>query len=162
MKQKVRLLFSLLTMSLLTGPVLAEGVYIGGGVHNNELTGTGTDAYDNATGFQIYAGYDFGTLFELDRLSWQIETGYFSSGDFDGIGDNTVNADGIWAAGVAEFSLGSQLSALGRLGYDAGDDDGLLGGLGLAFHIDDRFRISGELLSRQTIDSLQINMTVSF
>lgn len=150
----------------LAGPAAADGFYAGGGASVNELTSDGSDGFDSATGFQAFAGYDFGSVFGTDLLGLRLEGGYFSSGDFDNdtaLGTVTQPAaEGIWAAGVLDVNLTDSFSVFGRAGFDGGDDDGPLAGVGAALDIGSSLRLSGELVSRENIDSVQFNVSYGF
>jgi len=149
----------------LSGPLLAEGFYAGVGVSSNELT-TERQPFDKATGFQVFAGYDFGPLFQSDRLSWQLEAGYFSSGDFEGdtrLGSLSHEAaQGLWSAAVLDVALSDRFSLFARGGFDAGDDSGALLGVGAALAVGAGFRLSGELITRENVDSFQLNLSTGF
>lgn len=151
---------------VLAGPAAADGFYAGIGASNNELTSDGSDIYDAATGYQAFAGYDFGSLFGTELLGLRLEGGYFSSGEFEGntsLGATTVPAaEGIWASGVLDFNLTDSFAIYGRAGFDGGDDDGPLAGVGAALDIGSSLRLSGELVSRENIDSVQLNMSFGF
>ncbi len=149
-------------MLLCSLPVKAEFVdqlYYGGGIGFNDAG----SAADDATGFQLFAGYQFPE--KLDEFDVAIEVGYMDSGDFDTttdvplFGPVTVSesANGLWSTAVASYAINESFSVLGRAGLDFGDDDGLMVGIGVDYKISDRFRLRGEYVSRDSIDSLQIN-----
>lgn len=166
MKAKTMRRLALGLSLVLAGPAAADGFYAGGGASVNELTSDGSDGFDTATGFQAFAGYDFGSVFGTDLLGLRLEGGYFSSGDFE---NNTAlgtvtqpAAEGIWTAGVLDLNLTDSFSIFGRAGFDGGDDDGPLAGVGAAFEFGPSIRLSGELVSRDNIDSVQLNMSFGF
>ncbi|SCZ64608.1 OmpA-like transmembrane domain-containing protein [Thiohalomonas denitrificans] len=135
----------------------SDGFYLGGGFGNNSLSG-----FDDATGFQVFAGFPLAA--SLGQASTAIEVGYMDSGDFDycvpsfaGELCGSTDAAGLWATGVADYALGPQLSALGRLGLDFGDDDGLMFGVGLGYDVTTELEVRGEYVVRDNIDSLQLN-----
>lgn len=151
---------------MLAGPASANGFYAGIGASSNELTPESADAYDVATGYQAFAGYDFGSIFGTDLLGLRLEGGYFSSGEFENdtaLGTTTrPAAEGIWASGVLDLNLTDSFAIYGRAGLDGGDDDGPLAGLGAALTLGSSLRLSGELVSRENIDSVQLNVSFGF
>lgn len=149
---------------VLAGPASANGFYAGVGASNNELTPESADSFDTATGYQAFAGYDFGSVFGTDLLGLRLEGGYFSSGDFENdTGTSTqAAAEGIWASGVLDFNVTESFAIYGRAGFDGGDDDGPLAGVGAALDIGSSLRLSGELVSRENIDTVQLNVSFGF
>ena len=148
-----------LMLFLAVQPVSAQGLnekamYFGGGINQNDLSGA-----DDATGFQFFAGYDLPVKVPNGKLS--VEVGYWDSGDFDieffGVTVASESANGIWATGVYSLQLNKTVDLLGRLGFDFGDDDGFMIGIGVGFNLNRNMQIRGEFVSRDNIDSLQAN-----
>lgn len=143
--------------------VQAEGIdagriYLGGGFGFNSLPGVGS-----ARGFQFLAGYDF--KFKLnDDISTSVEIGYMDSGDFDRYnGVNSSNdATGAWMSVVESVPLSSKVDMLARLGYDFGDDDGLILGGGMQYKFDTKVALRMEYVAREHVNSLQANLLVHF
>src|SRR5690625_6666671 len=106
----------------------ASNVYAGGGIGFNSLSG-----FDDATGFQFFGGYKL-DMVNLDPVGLSVEAGYMTTGDFKyeeclpffGCDSYSLSANGIWATAVFDCALTRELSALGRVGLDFGDDDGLM------------------------------------
>jgi hypothetical protein len=130
-------------------------LYFGGGLSQNKVSGA-----DNATGFQIFGGYNFREL--APRFSIDAEAGYMDSGKFKTtvpfFGTVEAKAKGLWGAGVARYMVDRQFELLGRLGYDFGDDDGLLFGIGGGYIVNKNLKLRLEYVVRDTIDSLQFNV----
>jgi hypothetical protein len=144
---------------LVTQPASAQGLnnkdmYFGGGFNQNDTSGA-----DDATGFQFFGGYDLPVKVPNGKLS--LEVGYWDSGDFDvvffGVKVGSASANGIWATGVYSLPISKTVDLLGRAGFDFGDDDGLMVGIGVGFKLNRQMQIRGEFVSRDTIDSLQAN-----
>jgi hypothetical protein len=137
-------------------------LYIGGGASSNRL-----DGCDNATGYQLFAGYDMDLL--LGPVTTAIEMGYMDSGDFDlelnvpgfNFSPPSVDAKGLWSSANFAYPVTETFEFLARIGYDFGDDDGVLFGFGAAFSVIQQLAIRGEYISRQETDSLQINLVYS-
>jgi opacity protein-like surface antigen len=135
--------------------------YVGGGVSSNRLGG-----FDNATGFQLFAGYEFTNL-RTGAAAIMGEFGYFRSGDFerrqlDPLLPDKVSADGLWASAVMTYPLADRFLLLGRIGLDFGDDDGLLLGAGIAYRFNPTLDLRGEYVARPDVNSLQANITIRF
>lgn len=137
--------------------VTGKDFYFGAGINSNELDGWSEDA----TGYQFFGGVD---LAKSRQLTLGAEVGYFNSGEWE----DTVNywwgsqkyrseADGIWANGVATYSVAPSFDLLGRAGFDFGDDDGFMFGVGAGINLNRQMQIRGEYVVRDHIDSLQAN-----
>ena len=83
-----------------------------------------------------------------------VELGYMDTGDLD----NGVSAIGVWSTVVASRSLNNSLKLLGRLGYDFGDDDGVMIGAGVGFPVASSMDMRVEYVIRDHIDSFQLNL----
>jgi opacity protein-like surface antigen len=133
-------------------------LFFGGGLSSNSVSGA-----DNATGFQLFGGYNFGEF--APKFQFDAELGYMDSGKFK----TTVNvppfsvtsessAKGLWATAVPRYMLTPQVELIGRLGYDFGDDDGLMFGLGAGYIVNKNLKLRVEYVIRDNIDSLQFNV----
>lgn len=134
-------------------------LFFGGGLSSNSTSGSD----NNPTGFQLFGGYNFGEFapkFQLDA-----EVGYMDSGKFK----TTVNvppfsvtaedsAKGLWATAVPRYMITPQVELIGRLGYDFGDDDGLMVGLGAGYIVNPHLKLRLEYVARDNIDSIQFNV----
>jgi hypothetical protein len=158
-----KIIFLLALMSFVSnvnaeGAVDAKRVYVGGGFGFNSLPGFGS-----ARGFQFIAGYDF--AFKLnDDISTALEIGYMDTGDFEHYNGFNSNEDvkGLWAAAVESVPLSSKTDMLVRLGFDFGDDDGVLLGTGLQYKFTTKVAMRMEYVARQNVNSLQANVLVKF
>lgn len=144
----------------------AKQIYFGGGLGYNDI-GFG----DNAIGFQAFAGLPI--PISMGKATLSAEVGYMDSGSFDQevspaitipgfptIPAQTVSAEakGFWGTAVVELPLQNQISVIGRLGLDIGDDDGLMIGAGLGFDVNKNIEIRAEYVIRDHVDSLQANL----
>lgn len=136
----------------------AGKIYFGGGLGYNDINRINYD--DSAVGFQIFAGLPFAVTAE--NLKFSAEIGYMDSGDFnrDAPFTSTAKANGLWGTAVAELSLNENVSLLGRLGLDIGDDDGVMIGAGAGFAMSRKMDLRLEYVIRDNIDSLQLNLVV--
>lgn len=153
----------LLVLMASTFTAHAEGidtsrVYLGGGLSFNSLPGVGS-----ARGFQFLAGYEFPALLN-DDISTALEVGYMDSGDFDRINNNNkLNAaEGVWAAFVESVPVSNKVDVIGRLGYDFGDDDGLLLGAGMQYKFNTKAALRMEYIAREHVTGLQANVLFKF
>jgi len=140
------------------GPIDAKQFYAGGGLGFNSLAGFGS-----SQGFQFFGGYDF--AFKLnDDISSALEIGYMDTGDFDRYKGPNSNEDvtGLWAAMVESVPLSNKTDMLVRLGFDFGDDDGLLLGTGLQYKFTTKVAMRMEYVAREHVNSLQANVLFHF
>lgn len=132
--------------------------YVGAGIGFNDLPGVGS-----ANGFQFLGGYAFKQKLN-DDITTAIEIGFMDTGDFEQYdGFNTkVDAQGVWVALAESVPLSRKTDMLFRLGFDFGDDDGVLLGTGLQYKFDTKLAFRMEYVARQNVDSLQANVLVKF
>jgi opacity protein-like surface antigen len=158
-----KVLFGLALM-VLTSTANAEVViktsqmYLGGGIGFNSLAAAGS-----ARGFQIVGGYEFATKLNEDITS-AVELGYMDSGDFDQLNSSTNidAAKGVWLAYVGSVPLTSKTDVLARVGFDFGDDDGVLLGTGMQYKFTTKVAMRMEYVARQNVNSLQANVLFKF
>ncbi len=132
--------------------------YVGGGLNFNSLPGVGS-----ARGFQFIGGYEF--KFKLnDDISSALELGYMDSGDFDRINasGNSEDVTGAWVSMLESAPLSRKTDMLVRLGYDFGDDDGLLLGAGMQYRFDTKLVLRMEYVAREHVTGLQANVLIKF
>lgn len=136
----------------------AKNFFVGGGIGFNSLPGFGS-----SRGFQIFGGYEFDFRINED-ITTALELGYMDSGDFDVYKSGSTNTDakGLWFAALESIPLSSKTDMLIRLGYDFGDDDGLLLGTGLQYKFNTKLGLRMEYIARQNVNSLQANVFVKF
>lgn len=151
-----------LSLALASGGAMAQGFqqqnfYAGGGINLNSLSG-----YDDATGFQVFAGYKLGQHLDTGPFSLAGEVGYLTSGDFSASGVPDTDHDGIWVNAVAGYALTERFQFLGRAGLDFGDDDGLMFGLGAGFALSNNSELRAEYVARDNINSTQVNLAYHF
>ncbi len=134
-------------------------IYFGAGFGYNDINDRFYD--DNAVGFQVFAGMPLPVKTENVKLS--VELGYMDSGNFDRSSpfSSTAKANGLWGTAVAELPLNNNnVSLLGRLGLDIGDDDGIMIGAGVGFAMSQSMDLRLEYVIRDHIDSLQVNLVI--
>jgi hypothetical protein len=140
----------------------SKNVYVGGGLGHNSASGL-----DSAVGYQFFGGYSFGEV--RPRVNVDAEVGYMDSGNMKktvcvlgvcATGDG--KAKGLWATGVARYALSPSMELIGRAGFDFGDDDGFMFGIGLGFPMSKQLSLRGELVERDHIESLQFNAVYRF
>jgi len=135
----------------------ASRFYVGGGFSNNSLPG-----YGSARGFQIFGGYDVDAKIN-DDISTSLELGYMDTGSFDRYdGPSYGDINGLWFAALESVPLSKKTDMLVRLGYDFGDDDGLILGTGLQYKFDTKVALRMEYVTRDHLDGLQANLLVHF
>ena len=126
-----------------------DRMYLGGGISINDPNAAGLD---DGTGFQFFGGYDLPVKISGAKLS--VEVGYWDSGDFDPGG----SVNGLWATGVIGLHLSRDVDLLGRAGFDFGDDDGFMIGIGIGVKMNRQLELRGEYVGRDQTDSLQFNV----
>lgn len=154
----------LLLVACFTGSAGAQGfdtsrLYVGGGLSVNQL-----DGFEDATGYQLLVGYDLD--YRLGSISSYVEMGYMDSGEFDlqlGFPGSvtasvSTEAQGIWVTGNVVYPLNPSIDLMARAGYDGGDDDGMLLGVGLAYGLAEKYVIRAEYVVRDETESLQLNL----
>ena len=136
-----------------------EKFYAGGGLNYNRVDSfSGTDG--KATGFQAFAGYEYGQRngFDIAGEVGLIQTDEFYSG-------TDVDADGIWAAAVATKALpeiNEKLSAVARIGVGIKGDDGLFMGFGAQYQVKTNIFVRAEYLNKDLTQSYQVNAAYQF
>jgi hypothetical protein len=139
----------------LSSVALAQGfdtnkLFFGAGVSSNDVSGS-----DSATGFQIFGGYGFGEV--TRNVFIDAEVGYMDTGNMSRPGGN-VKAKGLWASGVGRLMVAPSVELIGRLGFDFGDDDGLLAGIGAGLLLTKNFKLRLEYVQRDNVNSVQFNI----
>jgi hypothetical protein len=134
-------------------------LFYGAGLSMNEVSGS-----DTGTGFQIFGGYRFGEF----APKWQadVEVGYMETGNMNvevcvppfGCASASGEAKGLWATGVARYMAAPQVELLGRAGMDFGDDDGFMLGFGAGYILNRKWKLRGEYVVRDNVDSTQFNV----
>ncbi len=157
MKKIIPVLGLLIATSPLSAQTIdTKQIYFGGGLGLNDTSGT-----DNGAGFQIFAGLPLAV--DMGKTKLAVELGYMDTGNMDinaPSGNASVKANGIWSTAVVTLPLQEKLNLVGRLGYDFGDDDGLMIGGGLGMPIADNMSLRFEYVIRDNIDSLQANLVI--
>jgi opacity protein-like surface antigen len=168
MRKVIRLLAIACLALGMSGVEAAQGLdskklFFGAGLSSNSMSGT-----DSALGYQFFGGYNFGEV--QHRLNLDLEVGYMDTGNMKstvclplvGCVSTEAKAKGLWSTAVARYSLSPSIELLGRLGYDFGDDDGLMFGVGLGFPMSKQLTLRGEIVERDHVESLQFNAVFHF
>ncbi len=124
-------------------------LFFGAGVSQNKVSG-----FDNGTGFQVFGGYNF--LRIAPNFYVDAEAGYMDTGKLKTAGFST-KANGPWTTGVARYLVAPNVELIGRAGYDFGDDDGFMFGLGAGYIVNKNLKLRLEFVARDNVDSLQFN-----
>ena len=126
--------------------------YFGAGIGFNSVNNNNFYNDSDAVGFQVFAGHPLAV--DMGNAELAVELGYMDTGDFDRGG----SANGLWSTAVISLALNNDLKLLGRLGYDFGDDDGVMVGAGIGFPVASKMDMRIEYVVRDNIDSLQLNL----
>ncbi len=130
-------------------PLLDKSKFsIGAGLSNNSLSGPFADE----TGFQFFGAYNLTAINIMEGVRTSVEVGYMDYG-FDG-----ADTNGLWSTAVVDGPIGKNFGWLARLGFDFGDDSGLMLGGGVSYSINSKFELRGEYVIRDQIDSFQFNV----
>ncbi|MBI3545205.1 MAG: outer membrane beta-barrel protein [Gammaproteobacteria bacterium] len=135
-----------------------DQIFIGAGISSNSVSGS-----DDGTGFQFFGGYHFGKI--ANNLKLDLEIGYMDTGNMDVsvdvpfFGKVTTNAraKGLWSTGVLLLELNPQIDLIGRAGFDFGDDDGAMVGIGVGYNLNKQTQLRLEFVERDNVDSIQFN-----
>jgi hypothetical protein len=129
------------------GPLLDRTLLsIGVGISDNEISNPDRDD----TGFQFLGSYELAEVNLMEGVRSSVEFGLMDFGFDD---DDT----GIWGSFVVDGDISGGLGWLAQVGFDIGDDSGLLFGAGLKARLDDKADLRFEFVARDDVDSLQIN-----
>lgn len=156
-----------LAFGLISAPIQADDffdhAYAGGGLSINSVTG-----WDNATGFQIFGGYNM-HMVNIQPFTMAVEVGYFDSGSFEFtetfMGETFTaksSASGLWANAVFAYPINEQFRLIGRAGLDLGDDDGPMFGIGVGYDLNRQLDLRAEYVTRDNVDSMQVNLAFNF
>lgn len=150
-------LFLVATQTVAADNFDTKQIYFGGGLSVNDI-----DIGDKATGFQVFAGMPLPVKIGKGTLS--AEVGYMDSGDFEYnvpfFGTVSESASGLWGTAVATIPLQDKVDLLGRIGYDIGDDDGIMFGFGIGLPVANKMDLRFEYVVRDNIDSIQANLVI--
>ena len=141
-------------------------LFVGGGLGFNNPD---SSFLESAIGYQFFGGYDFSDDVKIgNKIGLSGEIGYTNSGDFDlkgctgSVFCSGFSANGLWSNAVFDYAVNGQMSALGRVGLDFGDDDGLMFGFGGGYKINDNVSARVEYVIRDNYSSLQGNVVYDF
>lgn len=133
--------------------------YAGGGVSVNSISGFNGAGSNNAFGFQGFAGYDFSDSLKIgNAMGLAAEAGFMDSGSFCSF---CGSAKGLWLNAVGSYGITSKVKLINRLGFDFGDSDGVMVGLGGEYDIDKHLAVRGEVVMRG-YKSYQVNALYRF
>jgi len=133
----------------------ARRLFFGAGLSQNKVSGL-----DNSTGFQVFGGYNFAEV--APKLHVDAEAGFMDTGKLKAPGCSgpfcDAKANGLWANGVVRYMVAPNIELIGRAGYDFGDDNGLMFGIGAGYIASNHLKLRLEFVSRDNVDSLQFNV----
>ena len=144
---------------------LSNKYYAGAGLGFNSM-----DNYDDANGLQIFGGYCLGFI-KHSPIRTAFELGYMDSGDFKRdvyrsngtyLRTDSLSSEGLWLNLVGEYLVDQRVHLLGRIGFDTGDDDGIMAGFGVGFNLSKWAQLRAEYVVRDNINSAQINLLTGF
>ncbi|MCP4490723.1 MAG: hypothetical protein GY820_25940 [Gammaproteobacteria bacterium] len=128
-------------------PVLDRNLLsIGTGVSSNSVG----RFVDDEFGFQVFVAYDLNQVNLISGVRSSLEFGIM---DYGFSRDST----GIWGTYVVDGQINPRWQWLARLGFDIGDDSGIMTGVGLGFASSEQVEFRGEYVIRDDIDSVQFN-----
>jgi hypothetical protein len=135
-------------------------LYLGGSLSYNTIDSPFGGSSADAGGLQGLVGYDMGSI--DGGIHTSMELGISQTDDFDNT-DESIS--GLWIAAVVEKDLpeiNPELSLIGRVGIDVGDDDGILTGVGVGYRLNSQLQVRGEFVnkdaSNQYLASLVIHL----
>jgi hypothetical protein len=136
-------------------------VYVGGGL------GHTTYSYSrdvSGVSYQVFAGYELDDIVNLtklgrfgEKLDLAVEVGYLAASL-----DYGINNSGVWSTAVAGYQISNDFKALVRLGYNIGDYNGHMIGVGAEYKINDNFDVRADVVTRPSTNSLQLNAKYNF
>ena len=136
--------------------------YLGGGFGFNAAGGA------RSNGFQIFGGYEFAGKLNGD-ISNAIELGYMDTDNFEtktlpeGTSSTSrAEAKGVWLNYVGSYPIGNRVEGLWRIGFDFGDDDGLMAGAGMGYNFNRHWSLRSEYVVREAVNSFQFNLLYGF
>ncbi|WP_370291788.1 outer membrane beta-barrel protein [Thalassolituus sp.] len=167
MKYVLPLAFALASTTAIADDHASSGnvkdrIYLGANISHNTIDSPFSGGDLDAAGYSIFGGLKFPN--STAGLTTSAEFGYSDTEDFfNGNGDTDIN--GFWLAGVAEKSLPEldpRLSAIGRLGLDFGDDDGIFLGAGIGFKASEVLGLRAEFINKDASGVYQIGALFNF
>ncbi|VAW61548.1 hypothetical protein MNBD_GAMMA08-1440 [hydrothermal vent metagenome] len=128
-------------------PLLDRGKFsIGTGISTNSIDGPISDEI----GFQFFGTYDLTMVNLMEGVNSSVDVGFMDYGFSN-------NSTGLWSTYVVSGKFAKQFGWLGRLGFDFGDDSGVMFGVGADYTINKKMDIRLEYVVRDEVDSLQFN-----
>ena len=149
-----RIIFPILALCLSTQviaeetakPLLSKDkLSIGAGLARNSAASL------DKTGVQFFAAYAIDEVNLMEGVNTSVEFGYMDYGSFGN------DSGGLWATGVIDGAISNGFGWLARLGFDLGDDSGLMFGAGGSYDLNGKMELRGEYIIRDEIDSIQVN-----
>lgn len=135
-------------------------LHLGAGVSYNHIDFPFGGGSADAAGINLFAGYELKN--NMPDVVTTLEVGYATTDDFYG---NGTDISGLWVAGTIQKDLpemNPKLFAIGRLGLDAGDDDGLMIGAGAGLHLNKNLDLRGEYIKKDASSVLQASLVYNF
>ena len=144
---------------------VASGLYVGAGLSHNDLDfGSIIKGADNETamGIQIFAGVPIAN--SIENIDTFAEVGFFrtSNFNFSGQKERVIGASGSVVLQRNLSEVNPNLYALGRIGLEIGDDDGIIMGVGAGYRITPKVEVRAEFVNKDLVSSYQANALVRF
>lgn len=136
-----------------------HSLYLGAGFSYNQIDSPFGGGSADATGVTVFAGYDLPS--QIAQVRTRAELGYSQTSDFY----TGADIKGLWLAGVLEKDMPEihpRLFVLGRAGFDIGDDDGILMGVGAGMHLAPKLDVRGEFLNKDSTTVVQASLVLQF
>ncbi len=147
-------LATILLCSALAAPAIAEEngslldkskFSLGAGIANNSVSG-----FSDEIGFQFFGAYDLTQVKLVDGVDSSVEFGVTDYGF-------PANSTGIWVNYVVDGTISGDFGWLARLGFDLGDDSGLMVGAGAGYAVNKQVDLRLEYVIRDEVNELQFN-----
>ncbi|MDF1762933.1 MAG: hypothetical protein P1U57_05950 [Oleibacter sp.] len=152
-----------LTVSQASAEPITDRLYLGAGISHNVIDSPfGGRSYD-AFGTTFFGGLTFDNNYQ--GLMTAMEFSYSDTEDFFDNNRGDADINGFAASLVAEKSLpeiDARLAALGRIGVDFGDDDGILLGAGASFKASEALGFRAEYINKDASNVYQLSALIHF
>ncbi len=135
-------------------------LHLGAGVSYNHIDMPFGGRSADAAGINLFVGYELSN--RMPDVVTTVELGYGQTDDFYADG---TDISGLWIAGTIAKDLpeiNPNLFAIGRLGLDGGDDDGLIIGAGAGLHLNKYLDLRGEYIKKDASSVLQASLVYNF
>ncbi len=145
-----------------------NNIYVGAGMGSYSL-----GSFDDSFSYQLVAGYNLDyKLKDYNEISFAVEAGY-AQADWEKTVSGYVyttrysykvstEMSSFWGALVANYPINDKFTTGVSLGYDLGDDDGLMYGINGTYKVHPLFDVRADYLIRQNVNALTANVIYKF